>query len=830
MSPSSVGATRAEASAPAGARHAGAAAQPTGHSAHRWWVLAVIGLAQLMVVLDATIVNIALPTAQKDLGFNNDGRQWIVTAYSLAFGSLLLLGGRLSDLIGRRITFIVGLVGFAGASALGGAATDFKMLVIARAIQGVMGAILAPAALSLLTTTFTEPKERAKAFGVFGAIAGSGGAIGLLLGGLLTEHLSWRWTLYVNCIIAVFAVIGAATFIKKQVRTEKPHLDWLGTFLAAGGLFCLVYGFANKETHNWSDWMVWAFLAGAGVLLLAFVLWEMVAKHPLLPLRVFADRNRAAAYISVFIAGAGMFGVFLFLTYYLQTTLGYSPVKTGLAFLPMIGMLMIFAQLGMIVLVPRVGGKPLAPVGMLAAAGAMVWLTRLDEHSTYAGHVLPPLLVMGFGLGLAMPTAMSLATYGVAARDQGVASATVNTMQQIGGSIGTALFNTMAATAAANYAKDHLTLPKPELMVKAAIHSYATAYWWAAGFFAVGALITVFLYRAGRPMAGAAAPTVEDGQEPDAVTKEAEMLAIEAGGSTIDAVPQPAYAGAAAESLGTTARMDVVPPNGLVKQGVSPLGGGAGTVSTGTPVLGRVIAPGGGALAGAAVTLIDQNGHQLGRAVSGADGAFELAAPTAGSYLLVGSAQGLQPQVSSVLLGSDPYRTDLRLGGAGGLSGTVRDASGPVEGAVVVVTDSRGEVIGSAVTDASGAYRVAEVSPGTCTVTVNAAAHRPIAGPVEVAESDETVHDVVLSEAAEVSGTVRDGAGRPVPDARVSLVDPAGNVVSTFTTASDGSYAFGDLTGGEYTLIAAGFPPKASPVSVNGEGASLDVTLTHDGE
>ncbi|WP_181767855.1 MFS transporter [Streptomyces albidus (ex Kaewkla and Franco 2022)] len=473
------------------------ASEPEEHTPHRWWALAVIGLAQLMVVLDATIVNIALPSAQRDLHFSNDGRQWIITSYTLAFGSLLLLGGRLADYFGRRRTFVTGLIGFAVASALGGAAGSFTALVSARAVQGMFGSLLAPSALSLLTTTFTEPRERSRAFGVFGAIAGSGGAIGLLLGGVLTEHLSWRWTLYVNVVIAVVAVIFALTILPPHKPTARPSLDLPGTVLVGGGLFCLVYGFSSADTESWSDWRCWASLSVSALLIACFVARELRTEVPLLPPRVVRDRNRAASFISVFIAGAGMFGAFLFLTFYLQRTLGYSPVTTGLAFLPLVGSLMVTAQLSTNVLIPRLGPKPVVPTGMALAAGGLVWLTPLGLHSSYVPHVLPPLVMLGVGLGLVMPSAISLATLGVARQDQGVASATVNTMQQVGGSIGTALFNTMAAAAATDYARSH---PRtPNLFAQAAVHSYATAYRWAAGFFVTGLVITVLLYQRGRP-------------------------------------------------------------------------------------------------------------------------------------------------------------------------------------------------------------------------------------------------------------------------------------------------------------------------------------------
>ncbi|WP_120337869.1 MFS transporter [Cryobacterium soli] len=471
-----------------------ATSTPVPHS-RRWWTLSVVALAQLMVVLDSTVVNIALPSAQADLGFSNGDRQWIVTAYSLAFASLLLLGGRLSDLIGRKRTFIIGLIGFAIASALGGAADSFGWLVAARALQGAFGALLAPTALAVLTTTFTIPKERARAFGVFGAIAGAGGAVGLLLGGFLTEYFDWRWNLYINVVIAIVAVIGAAIFVDTLKRTgPRPKLDIPGTLLVSAALFGLVYGFSNAETDGWDSPLTWGMLGGAVVLLVAFVLWQRKATHPLLPLSIVLDRNRGAAYLSVMIAGAGMFGIFLFVTYYLQTSLGFTPMQTGFSFLPMIAMLVLSAQLSTNIFVPRFGPKIMVPFGMGLGMIGMILLTNLDLDSTYAANVLPPLLILGFAMGSIMPASMQTATLGVDRQFAGVASAMVNTSQQVGGSIGTALLNTLAATAAADYVAAHLPATA-EVAAQAAVTSYATAYWWGAGFFAVGGIIAALLFR-----------------------------------------------------------------------------------------------------------------------------------------------------------------------------------------------------------------------------------------------------------------------------------------------------------------------------------------------
>ncbi|HEV2637089.1 MAG TPA: MFS transporter [Actinocrinis sp.] len=483
------------------------------HHAKRWFVLAVIGLAQLMIVLDVTIVNIALPDAQRALNFSNGDRQWIVTAYSLAFGGLLLFGGRLCDLVGRKKIFIAGLVGFAAASLLGGISPNFDVLVTARAIQGAAGALLAPAALSLLTTTFTDAKERAKAFAVFGAIAGSGAAVGLLLGGVLTQYLNWRWTLFINVGLAVVALLGALAFLQAKVEDdgERPTLDLVGTVLVSVGLFAIVYGFSNAESHPWSAPSTWGVLVAGGLLLIGFVWYQTRTTNPLLPLRIVLDRDRGGSFLAMFITGAGMFGVFLFLTYYLQASLGYSPVRTGLAFLPMVGALMVSATVATTMLLPKIGPKFLVGPGMLLAAGGMAWLTGITLQSTYVSNILFPLLLVGLGLGVVFAPAMSSATFGVEPRDAGVASATVNTVQQVGGSIGTALLNTITVSAGTAYVASHVsaTATAASLQGVAQVHSYTIAFWVCAGIFAGGSIICSLLIRPGVQVADPnAAPAV----------------------------------------------------------------------------------------------------------------------------------------------------------------------------------------------------------------------------------------------------------------------------------------------------------------------------------
>ncbi|WP_405591578.1 MFS transporter [Streptomyces sp. NBC_01190] len=468
----------------------------------RWTALVFISLAQLMVVLDSTIVNIALPSAQHALDISDANKQWVITAYALAFGGLLLFGGRIADLWGRKRTFVVGLTGFALASAIGGAAGNEAMLLSSRAAQGAFGALLAPSALSLLAVSFTDAKERAKAFGIFGAIAGGGGAVGLLLGGVLTEFLNWRWTFFVNVPFAIIAALGAYFVIREPEggRNRSP-LDVPGVILSTLGLISLVYGFTRAETSGWSAPSTIGLFVASALLLAAFALVESKVKAPLLPLRVVTERNRGGIFASLGLAIIGLFGVFLFLTYYLQVVQGYSAIKTGFAFLPMVTAFVVGStQIGTR-LVTRLPARVLMAPGFAVAAVAMLLLTRLQVGSSYAGVVLPSLVLLGLGMGTAFMPAMSLATHGIQPRDAGVASAMVNTSQQVGGAIGTALLNTVAASATATYLAGHTAgAGGPKLLQsQALVHGYSHAIWWAVGIEAVAALIALVFINVGRP-------------------------------------------------------------------------------------------------------------------------------------------------------------------------------------------------------------------------------------------------------------------------------------------------------------------------------------------
>lgn len=463
----------------------------------RWVALAFIGVAQLMVALDATIVSIALPSAQRALGASDAERQWVITAYTLAFAGLLLLGGRLADAFGRKRVFLLALAGFALASAAGGAAPSFGVLLAARALQGAFAAMLAPTALSLLAVTFTEPRERARAFAVYGSIAGSGAAIGLLLGGILTQYLNWRWCLNVNVPVAAVAALGGWRFVSASGQPARLRFDIPGVVLATAGLASLVYACSQAVSAGLRSPMVLGLLALSLALLTLFVVWEARTAAPLLPLRIVLDRNRGGAYLAVLCAIAAMFGAFLFLTYYLQVVLRYSPVQAGLAFLPLV----LAQQAGSwgiaSVLMPRIPPRAIMAPGALVAAAGMLVLTQVQVQSGYLTLVLPAELLLGIGMACVMVPAFSIGTLGVDPRQAGVAAASVNAAGQVGGSLGTGLLNTIATSATAAFLAEHH--PAAGVIAQALVHGYAVATFWAAVILAAGALSVVLLITAGRP-------------------------------------------------------------------------------------------------------------------------------------------------------------------------------------------------------------------------------------------------------------------------------------------------------------------------------------------
>jgi EmrB/QacA subfamily drug resistance transporter len=437
---------------PAAASNGAALSDGRSHR-HLGLALVVIAAAQLMVMLDATIVNVTLPHIQAALGFSGSGLEWVVNAYALTFGGFLLLGGRAGDILGRRRVFIAGVILFAAASLLAGFATSQAWLLTCRAVQGVGGAIVAPTALSLVTTTFPEGRPRNRAMGVYAAVSIGGAAVGLLAGGVLTTYASWRWVFFVNVPIGVAAVLMAPRVLAESQR-HTGRFDLPGAVTGTGGLAALVYGLSNAATtangvSHWGDTKVIASLTAAAALLGAFVLIEARSQHALLPIRIFSNRDRSAANLIMLCVGTSMFGLFFFLTIFVQTVWGYSALKSGVAYLPMVAVIMAMAGASS-QLIGRIGARPLLVAGSAMSAGGMFWVSRITEHSSYAGGLLGPSLVTGAGLGMLFMPLTLVALSKVDERDAGLASSLVNTGQQVGGSIGLALLGTVAWTVVAN--------------------------------------------------------------------------------------------------------------------------------------------------------------------------------------------------------------------------------------------------------------------------------------------------------------------------------------------------------------------------------------------
>jgi EmrB/QacA subfamily drug resistance transporter len=452
----------------------------------RWWLLTIVAVAELMVILDIYIVNIALPSAQAGLGIPDANRHWVVTAYAITFGGLLLLGGRIGDYWGRKRTFVVALAGFGLASALGGVASSQGLLFAARALQGAFGALMAPAVLSLLFVTFTDPRERAKAFGVWGGVAGTGSAIGLLLGGLFTEYASWRWTLLVNVPIAL-ALAAAAWWIVRESRVEgETRYDIPGAVTSTLGVTALVYGFTRAEGDGWGAPVTVALLAAGVALLAAFVAIERRSSHPLLPLRVLSDRNRAGSFAGNVLFAGAIYSYGVFLVYYLQGSRGWSAIESGFAIMPLALAAIVFVSVGARLL-PRVGPRPLTVAGFAIGAVGLALLALIGEQTAYAAIVLPGLVLLGIAAGLVWPVLSNTALAGVEPRDTGAASGMVNVSQQLGGALTVAFLNTIAA----GIAERRVERDGGGALAQGLIDGYAATFAIAAGLMALGALVSL---------------------------------------------------------------------------------------------------------------------------------------------------------------------------------------------------------------------------------------------------------------------------------------------------------------------------------------------------
>jgi EmrB/QacA subfamily drug resistance transporter len=717
---------------------------------------------------------------------SDSGRQWVVTAYTLMFGGLLLLGGRIADTVGRKKMVLTGATGFAIASAVGGAAANPAMMLGARGAQGVFGAMLAPALISTLTVTFTKPDERAKAFGIFAALAGSGAAIGLVLGGVLTSYLNWRWALYVNIAFAAVVVIGGARFLRESTGKHRRGFDVTGATLGTLGLLALVFGFAEAQTHGWgAPSTLISFLVSVASLT-GFVLAERAKTAPLLPLRVITDRNRAGSYLAVLTIYFCLFGAMFFLTFYLQNVLGLSPVKAGCAFLPLTVGIMTSAQLAAR-LVAHIQPRLLLVPGLLLAAVGLLYLTRLQVSSGYGWGVVPALLLIGLGMGLAFMAGMSTATLGVDPADAGVAGAMVNTCQQIGGSIGTALLNTVAARAAVNYLQAHPG--RPDAAASAVVHGGHAAVAVAA-LVAVSAAIIVFGAVNARPQRPSASA------KPGAVNMESSTTAQ--GRPAIPAMPsQPQSTNGSAPSRPALAgRVHDVADQALSAQ----------------------------------VNLLDPSGAEVATVNTDPAGVFRVSV-SPGRFLVTVTAAGYAPKAAVLEVPVSGVELDVTLLDSRELTGTVRGGGAAVTGALVTLVDPAGGVLSVSRTDDAGQYRLPAPAAGTWTL----AAAAPGAGPVARTlhwPQDLPVQDLTLGSIARVRGYVRSTSGAGLPETSVRLLDSAGNTVALRSTGEDGGFEFGGLPDGRYTVVATGYPAVAQTLQVgpsdsNGQAEmSADITLS----
>ncbi|MGQ0630730.1 MAG: MFS transporter [Sporichthyaceae bacterium] len=825
----------------------------------RWLGLGVIAVSQLLIVLDATIVNVALPAVSADLQVADADRQWIVTIYALAFGGLLLLGGRIADYLGLRRALLVGMAGFAVASAIGGVAGNLGVLLLARAGQGAFSAVMAPAALALLATTFTDPRERAKAFSVFGAVAGGGSALGLIFGGILTEYLNWRWTMYVNIPVAIFAFIGAKMLLPDTKSEHPGRLDLVGTVLGTAGLLTLVYSFSEAERSGWTQASTLTWLGSGLSLLVAFVVSQRIVANPLLPLRLFSSRTRSGAMIAVGLASVGMFGAFFFLTFYLQGVLGFSPVKTGVAFLPVTGGVLVSSAIISGVM-DRMRPRAIIGAGLFGAAAGLLLLVRMTPESSYSAEVLPALILIGLSLGGVFVPSFNAGTVGVAPADAGVASAAINTAQQVGGALGVALLSSVAANRTAEYLQGREITP--DVLVAGQVEGFARAALVAGLILLVAGVVTTVMINVrrleaahpGDPTALAAvpagaggtdAPTVNDvigrkrvpppaspggpnGRHPDAQVPARPVSAP---------VAEP---GSAAPPAPAVPPVPAAPPVQAFRPGppvpaARPQGDGkAGTALPARGHIGvRVRHRDGVMLPGALVTLLDEAGRPLGTQRANADGEVDFAPAEGSIFVVVVSHPGFLPKATTVPLPATSAQSlgiEVALAPAARLAGRVLTARTrtPVRDALVTLTDANGLVIAATSTDAQGTYVLVDLTVESGTLTVTGPALIPNAVAVTIPAGSNARADVDVRSTGSVDGIARTASGAPIADARVSLLDASGNAVAVTHTDARGLYSFAEVEEGAYTLVAVGYPQVTAELSLSaGQSLSGEVTLAH---
>ncbi|NED11228.1 MFS transporter [Streptomyces sp. SID9124] len=818
------------------AKHGGHDASAGTPMTHRQIMEALTGLllGMFVAILSSTVVSNALPEIISDLGGGQSAYTWVVTASLLAMTATTPLWGKLADLFSKKLLVQIALVIYVGGSVVAGLSNSAGMLIVCRVVQGIgVGGLSALA--QIVMAAMIAPRERGRYSGYLGAVFAVATVGGPLLGGVITDTswMGWRWCFYVGVPFAVIALIVLQKTLKLPVVKREVKVDWTGAFFisAAVSLLLLWVTFAGDK-YDWMSWQTGVMLAGSLVLALLFVFTESRASEPIIPLRLFRNRTITLASLASLFVGIAMFAGTVFFSQYFQLARGKSPTMSGVMTIPMIGGLFLSSTVsGQIITKTGRWKAWLVSGGFLLTAGlGMLGTIRYD--TTY-WHIAVFMFVMGLGIGMMMQNLVLATQNQVDPSDLGSASSVVTFFRSLGGAIGVSALGAVMANRVTHYVKDGLAdlgpqgaalghggtggggipdldkLPAPfRTVVEAAYgHGVGDVFLYAAPAALLAFLITLFIKEVAlKTRAG------NDAQAPADAPAE-----VPAG--TAEAVAE----GAAGVTAVDTAEAPTAPADAPVDFG-----------KDGTPVRGVVRGAEGAPVARAAVTLISLGGRQLGIAAAQGDGSYVLDAPGAGSYVLIASADGFQPQASTVVVGDEPLAYDILLSGTSGLAGTVRAAETgtPVADAMVIVTDVRGDVLATGKSAETGDFTFGELVPGAVTVAVNAAGFRPLALPVEVGGQGVTRVDVALQAGALVQGVVRAGASRrPLPDARVTLVDAAGNVVANSTTGEDGAYAFADLDAGEYTVIATGYPPVAGALTVAGHGVDgHDIELVHPGE
>lgn len=762
-------------------------------------------LALLLAALDQMIVATALPRIVGEL-HGLDRMSWAITAYLLTSTVGLPVYGKLGDLVGRKSVFQFAILVFVVGSALAGRAQSMDQLIAFRAVQGV-GAGGLMIGVQAIIADIVPPRQRGRFMGLIGAAFGLASVAGPLLGGYFTDHLSWRWCFYVNVPFGLVTLAVVTAVLKLPKPPTRARFDFLGALLLGAASTCLVLltSWGGTE-YAWGSRVVLGLGAGAVAATALFLFAEHRAAEPLIPLRLFRDSVFNVSALVGLVIGVALFGAASYLPTFLQMVDGASATESGLLMLPMMGGIVGASIVGG-QLISHTGRYRIYPVlgGGLAAAG--MWLLSRLEVDTPRWQYSVWMAVLGAGIGLVMPVLVLAVQNSVPPADLGTATSANNYFRQIGGSVGAAVFGTLFADRLTDALRTrlpaHAGLPDPESLTPQLVHALPPALRDAYIRAYADAMPRIFLYLV---------PLLVLGLLIACFLKEKPLVSHHAA-ETESAAPHTAIPQARPES----------PAGGTHTSTRSPHGAGIA-------VCGTVQHPDGTVVPRAALTLIDAVGRQIGRGASGDDGRYALATPGAGAYVLIAAAGGHQPQAVTVTVGERPVELDVVLGGAGRLAGTVRTADGtPVRDATVTLTNVQGEVVASTRSGREGGYVITELVAGEYTLAGSAPAFRPAALPVTVQASRETRQDVELAGGAVLKGTVRAGGGRPVEDARVTLLDAAGNVVDTLTTGPDGTFRFVDLSSGEYTVIAAGYPPVATVLQVAGGGRTeRDLQLGHE--